>query len=66
MLDPPADACTSVPESRVDNQSQALQLRDNGASVIIRGVTRSVNREPECGVTEPTINRAYSVCVEDL
>jgi hypothetical protein len=65
MLGLPANPCIYVPESRVDYQSQALQLRDNGISVIIREVTRSVNREPECGLTEPTVNRAYSVCVED-
>jgi hypothetical protein len=65
MLDLPANPCTYVPENRVDNQSQAPQLRDNGTPVIIREVTRSVNREPERGLTEPTINRAYSLRVED-
>jgi len=65
MLDLPANPCTCVPEGRVHNQSQALQLRDNGTPAIIREVTRSVNREPECGLTAPTINRACSVCVVD-
>jgi hypothetical protein len=56
MLDIPANACAYVPDSSADNESQVLQLCDNETPVIIREATRSVNRDPECGLTEPTIS----------